>query len=143
MVPATQAVYEIVSARLIGANPLWGGRVEPVEMASANMVRPYVQFFEASGGRDLVTPQTESALILLSVKGVASQLADAFAMRQAIIELLDDSGEQDINPRLSAHADWRFLTVTGDRHIFVQEVAKTGETIYHAGAQFEFRLSAR
>ncbi len=142
-VSARQAAFEVLISHLRNANPLWGVRVQPLTIASADLTMPYVVFFEASNQRRLSSPSKKMAEVLISVKGVALEMASAMGIEEAISLLLDDSGDQDINPRLPSHADWRILTVTEGRSISVEEKFSGAQSIYHAGHQYLFVMERR
>lgn len=143
MIAAKQALYEVTYAHFNNASPLWGTRVQPLEIASATIVRPYLTFFTASNMRRMSTPTRKSADLVLSVKGVSDTFADALTMQQLITEMLDDSGDQDIDPRLPYNAGWRVLTVTEDREIWLQEKFAGAKDIYHAGHQYRIVMERR
>ena len=137
-----QALYEILQAHLGGASPVWT-QVAPVEVVPADAVKPYLHFFWAGGGNEQGVPVRTNARITLSVKGVALTLAEALAMKDAAADLLRNSGSQDVNPRLPAHAAWEVLNVTQDRVIYLEESFQGGQRIYHAGNQYEFVMERK
>lgn len=140
---AQEAAYQIMNARLKNASPLWGVRVQPVEIAPSGLARPYVQFFAASNMAPASNPNHKKAEIAMSIKGVAEDMATALAIQEALTQLMDDSGDQDINPRLPYNGDWRVTTVTIDRAIWLQELDMVGKMIYHAGHQYQVRMERR
>lgn len=142
-VGAQEAAYQILNARLKNASPLWGVRVQPVEIASSGLTKPYVLFFVASNIAPASNPHHKKAEIAMSIKGVTEDMATALAIQEAVTQLLDDSGDQDINPRLPYNADWRVTTVTIDRAIWLQELNSVGSIVYHAGHQYQLRLERR
>lgn len=142
-VSAQEAAYQILRSRLVNASPLWGVRVQPVEIASSGLARPYVQFFAASNMAPASNPYHKKAEIAMSIKGVAEDMATALAIQEALTQLMDDSGDQDINPRLPYNANWRVTTVTIDRAIWLQELDMVGEMVYHAGHQYQVRMERR
>lgn len=133
---ALQAAYEVLTQRLKNANPLWGGRVQPLGVASAALVKPYVVFSLAAGGNDEITPNRDNASFIISIKGVAEDMATAFAIDDTVNGLLNDSGRQDTSPRLPVHAVWDILNVTKGRMIYVEEKFSNAQSIYHAGHQY-------
>ena len=143
MSSARQAAYEVLISRLKNANPLWGGRVQPLTIATSGLEMLFVVFFTASNMRQLSTPTRKSAMMTVSVKAVAKTLADAEAASDAISGLLDDSGDQDVDPRLPYHAAWRILTLTEDRAIEIEEKFSGAESIYHAGHQYQLAMERR
>lgn len=143
MTGANMALYEVLISHLRGNNALWGQRVQPLTNASVSLKKPYVVFFEASNLRRLSAPTRKMAEINLSVKGVAGDMATAMAIQDSITTLLDDSGDQDVDPRLPYHAAWRILTVTEGRSIWIEEQFAGAENIYHAGHQYLFVMERR
>lgn len=143
MISAKQAAYEVLYARFNNASPLWGTRVQPLTAASSQLVRPYVVFFEASNQQRQTSPSHKMAEFLVSVKGVTEKFADALTIEQLITERLDDSGDQDLNPRLPYNAGWRILTVTEQRSIWLEEKFSGAMDIYHAGHQYLLVMERR
>ncbi len=143
MTSAKQAAYEVLNAHLKNANPWWGVRVQPLTIASADLQKPYVVFSEASNMRRLSAPPIKMAEVLIAVKGVALEMATATGIEDAITGLLDDSGDQDVSPRLPFNADWRILTVTEQRSIWVEEKFSGAQSLYHAGHQYLFLMERR
>lgn len=143
MTAANQALYEVMYSHLNNASALWGTRVQPLMAANAQLARPFVVYFEASNQRRLSAPTKKMAEILLSVKGISDSMANAMAISDAITTLLDDSGAQDVNPRLPYHAGWQILTVTEGRSIWVEEKFAGAADIYHAGHQYLFVMERR
>lgn len=141
-VSAQQALYEVLFNHLRGVEP-WGERVEPLQIASARLSKPYCVFFLAVGARLLVTPPRRSARLTLSVKLVALSMAAALSGQEAITERLHNSGSQDVAGRLPGHADWHVLTVTEGRAIWLEEKFEGAQSIYHAGHQYEFLMEAK
>lgn len=142
-VGAHEALNQVLIGHLRDASPLWGVRVQPLEVASASLVKPYVVFFMVSGGRFMGNANKKRAAMVISVKGVAKDMATAMAIQEAITGLLDDSGSQDIDPRLPYHAGWVITTVTEDRVIWLQEQFAGAENIYHAGHQYQVNMERR
>jgi hypothetical protein len=142
-VGAHEALNQVLIAHLRNASPLWGVKVQPLEIASSNLEKPYVVFFPASNGRFLGNANKKRAQIVMSIKGVAKDMASALAIQEAITGLLDDSGSQDISPRLPYHAGWVVTTVTEDRAIWLQEQFAGAENIYHAGHQYQVNMERR
>lgn len=142
MTSAQQAAYEVVYEKLRSGSPLWGTRVQPLETAGTDLVRPYVVFFQATGGRDLVTNSKKNATITLNIKGVAEDVATALQIQDALSALLDDSGRQDVSANLPVHPAWDVLTVTQDTAIWVQEQFG-GKNIYHAGHQYVLKMERK
>ncbi len=137
-VNSLQAAYEGLSQHLKGANPLWGIRVQPLQVASATLVKPYVVFFLAADASENVTARRRNARLTISIKGVALDLATAMAMDEALNGLLDEAGRQDTGSQMPTHAVWDFLTITEGRMIYLEEQFAQAQPIYHAGHQYEF-----
>lgn len=142
-VSAQQAVNEVLISYLRNASALWGVRAYPVEIAPSGVARPYVVFFPASNMAPASNPHHKKAELAMSIKGVALDMANALAIQEALTTMLDDSGDQDINPRLPTHAGWRITNVTIDRAIWLQELSSVGDMIYHAGHQYQVRMERR
>jgi len=141
---AHEALYKVMNARLVNGSALWGLRARAVEIADATLTRPYLLWFVASNMRyNMANAHKKRAEIVLSVKGVAEDMATALAIQEAITGLLDDSGSQDISPRLPYSADWIITTMTEDRAIWLQELTSVGKMIYHAGHQYQVRMERR
>lgn len=137
MTAAEEALKIVLFSALNGQSPLWADRVQSLEQAAATLVKPCVQFFPMSNRRTLIGGvQRKNAELIFAVKGVAEDAATAYAMQDAISDLLDDSGRQDWNPRLPFNADWDVLTVTQGIAIWLQENFSTSKTFYHAGHQY-------
>lgn len=150
MTSALDSLYSVLIQRIKNANPLWGARVQPLTVASAKLAvgangerQAYVVFFAADERRRRSNAQRRQAEIMLSVKGVAGDLAPALLMSDALTTLLHDHGDQDAAPALPQHAGWRILTVTEGRQIYIEEPISPAGSIYHAGHQYEIVMEAR
>lgn len=143
MSSAKEAAYKVLFAHLVHASPLWAGRVQPLAVASAGLQRPYVLMFVSSGGRAPSVPSRHKEALVISVKGVANDLATATAIEAQITTLLHNSGTQDIDPRLPTHPEWEILTVSEDRAIDLHEKFAGAEDIYHAGHQYRLLMERR
>lgn len=141
-VSATGALYQIMYAHLNGQS-IWGSRLEPLMMASADLEKPCLLFFRASGGRENSVPGRDSERFSLTVKVVVKTLQQAVDGQAAISTLLHNSGSQDVDPRLPSHAEWQVLTVTEDREVWIEEAFEKTERIYHAGHQYDVLLERR
>lgn len=137
-----RALFQVLKAQLDNVSP-WGVRVFAAGRAPAKTARPYVLYFSAGGGPTIVTPWRRSATFILSVKVVDTSMANALVAREAFNDLLDNSGENDTDPRLPASATWRILTVTAGREIEIPEYVENAETVYHCGFQYEFTMEAK
>ena len=142
-VSAQEAFEEVLIALLRNASPLWGVRVQAATIVSPAVVRPYVHFFPASDMAYKTNPHKKRAELVYSIKGVAEKNADALAMREAITTLLEDSGSQDLTPRLPYHAGWIITNISEDRAIWLQENSSVGTMIYHAGHQYQVLMERR
>jgi hypothetical protein len=136
-VNALQAAFEALTQHLKGASPLWGTRVQPLEVASATLVKPYVVMFLAADASDIITPLRRSAALTISIKGVATDMAMALAIDEALNALLDEGGRQDSGSQMPVHPSWDFLTITEGRMIYLQEQFAGAQNIYHAGHQYD------
>lgn len=143
MSSAKEAAYKVLFAHLVHASPLWAGRVQPLAVASAGLQRPYVLMFVSSGGRAPSVPSRHKEALVISVKGVANDLATATAIEAQITALLHNSGTQDIDPRLPSHPEWEILTVSEDRAIDLHEKFAGAQDIYHAGHQYRLLMERR
>ncbi len=142
-VSAQEALEEVLIGVLRNASPLWGVRTYAATIVGAKKTRPYVQFFPASDMRALGNPYHKKAELIYSIKGVSESNAGALAIREAITGLLDDSGSQDISPRLPYHAGWVITNVTEDRAIWLEELSSADTFLYHAGHQYQIRMERR
>jgi hypothetical protein len=142
-VSAQEAIETVLIGLLRNGSPLWGVRVQAADIVSSTVERPYLHYFPASDMQPASNPHHKRAEMVYSIKGVAEDKATALAIREAITTLLDDSGDQDINPRLPYHAGWRVTTVSTDRAIWLQEYPAAGKTLYHAGHQYMIRMERR
>lgn len=150
MTSAQQAINEVLIARLKGANPLWGERVQPLTVASAQLAagengdrQSYVVFFPADNRRAKTNPSRRIHELMMSVKGVAGEMADALAISDAITALLHDCGELDATPALVTHPTWRVKTVTEGRQIYIEEPITAVGSVFHAGHQYEIVMEER
>lgn len=148
-VAAHEALYTVMNARFKNASALWGVNVQARAIATKGLAKPCLLFFVASSTALRSNPHHKQADIMLSVKGVAEDtqsvagMATAVAMQEAITLLLEDSGTQDINPRLPYNADWVITTVTEDREIWLEDLTSVDTTVYHAGHQYQVMMERR
>jgi len=143
MTAAVETLNLIIAAHLRNASPVWGERVRSVSTVEASLVRPYVHFFIASELNEKILVRKRHTRIALSVKGVAENLGEALQMQGLLADLLDDSGQNDINARLPAHPDWAVLSVTQGRAIILDDFFKNAVMIYHRGHQFEILMEEK
>lgn len=139
---AISACYRTLRAHLSAEDALWGGRAYPLEVLPAQTVKPYVVFFVASAiePQDLAVQRAE---LVVSVKCVAETLGDSLAGASRIRAYLDDSGTQDISPRLPTLATWEVTAVTLDRAIHLQEAVTPDGVIYHDGHQYLITMEVK
>lgn len=142
-VSAMEAIETVLVSHLRDASPLWGVRVQAADIVGSTVVRPYVHYFPASNMQPASNPYHKKAEMVYSIKGVAESKADALAIQEAINGLMDDSGDQNINPRLPYHAGWRVTIVSTDRAIWLQEYPAAGKTLWHAGHQYRILMERR
>ncbi|MBZ0294499.1 MAG: hypothetical protein K8L99_18185 [Anaerolineae bacterium] len=143
MTAALASCYEVLYQHLNDASPLWGTRVQPLTIASAELTRPYTVFFLAAGGNEQSVPADDMKRFTISVKTVADVFADALTAQDEISLLLRNSGEQDIQPSLPTHPDWHLLTVTEGRAIWIEEKFAGAQNIYHAGYQYDILMERK
>lgn len=139
---AQEAVNKVFYAAL-NNKPLWANRVQPLEQATSTLAKPCVLFFPASNLRVPVSIRKKNYELIMRVKGVATDVATAFAIQDAISELLDDSGRQDFNPRLPINADWDITTVSAMQAIWLQENFSQDTTYYHAGHDYRVTVERK
>lgn len=142
-VSAQEAIETVLIGLLRNASPLWGVRVQAATVVDSKVVRPYIHYFPASDMQPASNPHHKKAELVYSIKGVSASKAEALAIREAITELMDDSGDQDIDPRLPYHAGWRVTTVSVNRAIWLEEYPAVGEILYHAGHQYQIMMERR
>lgn len=140
MVDELQALFEVLNTHLRGANPLWGDNVTSEQVAAAELTKPFLQYFWAGGGNELISTNRRNVRLTITVKAVAHTMLEALAMKAAVGDLLESSGSQDTAPQLPPHSDWTILTVTQDRVISLDEKFEGGKSIYHRGNQYEFLM---
>lgn len=145
MAEELEALNMILYSHLNRASALWDERVYPTGRAPAGIDKPYLLFFWAGGGNDLVAGvgTRRNARLTLSIKGVALELAEALAIKAAVESLIDQSGTQDRNPQLPEHPEWIVTTATMDRAIYIEEAFEGAQWIYHAGNQYVFTMERR
>jgi hypothetical protein len=112
-------------------------------MASADLEKPCLIFFRASGGREHSVPSRDSARFSLTAKVVTETMQQAVDGQAAISTALHNAGSQDIDPRLPLHEEWNVLTVTEDREVWIEEAFEQAARIYHAGYQYDILMERR
>lgn len=137
MASAQGALYEILYPYLRDYGGVWGQRAQPLAVATATLAKPALLFFAASSGRGASAPGRDVQEITLTVKVVALDLQTAVDGQEEISAALHDSGTQDINPRLPAHAGWVVRTVTEDRAVWFEDFFEGTQRIYEAGYQYQ------
>lgn len=143
MASAKNALYEVLYPYLRDYGGVWGARVEPLAVATADLEKPCVQFFHVGGGRELSVPTRDAARIMLAVKVVAETMQTAVDGQDQISAALHNAGDQDVNPRLPNHDGWHVLTVTEDEEVWIEEMWEGTQRIYHAGHRYEFLMERR
>lgn len=136
MVDELTALFQVLYTHLRGANVLWGDNVTSESVAAAEIDKPFLQFFWAGGGNDLVSANRRNVQLTITVKAVANNMEQAQAMKAAVGDLLESSGSQDTSPQLPPHSDWTITTVTQDRIIYMDEMFEGALPIYHRGNQY-------
>lgn len=137
------ALYQVLFNHLNNASPIWEDRIEPLMMASADLEKPCLIFFGASGGRENSVPVRDSARFTITAKVVAETMQEAVDGQAALSTALHNSGSQDVDPRLPSHEEWQILTVTEDREVWIEEAFQQAERIYHAGYQYDILMERR
>lgn len=133
------AAYRAVNRRATEASEIWGARAYP-DLAPAGVERPYLLWFVAAG-TEANERKSEDAELVLVIKGVSNNLAEAFAMAARIDALFNDQGQYDTSTPLDAGAAWSILTTKRELMVHLVETID-GKQVYHAGAQFRVRMEA-
>lgn len=134
---AIAALYRAVKQRLTASSgELWGQKAYP-DLAPSGTEKPYVVFSYAGGG-ELNARRTQDAEIVLTVKVVTEQLAQAFSGAGRISTLLNDA-DYSSDSVLNAGADWLVLNVKQEQIVHMIETVD-GRQVYHAGHRFRFRM---
>lgn len=134
---AQAALYRAVN-RSLTASPteLWGLRVFP-DLAKTGTTRPYVVFSYAGGG-EINGLRKQDAEIVLIVKMISENMAQAFNGAGRISELLNDADYSSAGA-LNAGSEWAILHVKQEQIVHLIETVD-GVQIYHAGHRFRFRM---
>ena len=140
METAVTAVYRAVRAALIASQPAWwGGRVY-ADIVPEAIERPYV-VYTLTGGGEANARRIADADITLAVQVVAETLAAAQTGAGYIAAALNDA-DLSTARALTSGNDWWILTVSQQGFIhYVEDI--DGKIIYHAGAQYAFRMEAK
>lgn len=133
---AIAALYRAVKTRLTESSELWGDKAYP-DLAPKNPTKPYVIFSYAGGG-ELNARVGQDAEIVVMIKAVSLELAQAFVMAGRISELFNDADYSSANA-LNAGANWVILHVIQEGIVHMVETVDGGQ-IYHAGHRFRFRM---
>jgi len=134
---ALAALYRAVKARLTeNSGELWGAKVFP-DLAPSGTQKPYVVYAWMGGG-EINERVQQDAEIVLQVKLVTEQLAQAFVGAGRISTLLNDA-DYSSSEALNGGADWYVLNVKQEGIVHMLETVDGGQ-IYHAGHRFRFRM---
>lgn len=132
------ALYRAIERRATANSELWGEKVFP-DFAPPNEARPYL-IYNWSGGGEINETVGEDAEYLITIKGVADTLAQAFVMAARIRELFNDTDLADADA-LDGGTYWDILNVVRERQVHLVEQSN-GKQIYHSGAIYRFRMEA-
>ena len=134
---ALAALYRAVKARLTeNSGELWGAKVFP-DLAPSGTQKPYVVYAWMGGGEINARVQ-QDAEIVLQVKLVTDQLAQAFSGAGRISTLFNDA-DYSSAAALNAGSEWAVLNVKQETIVHMIETVD-GRQIYHAGHRFRFRM---
>lgn len=133
---ALAALYKAIKTRLTENSEVWGANVFP-DLAPSGTAKPYVVFAWMGGGEINARVQ-QDAEIVVQIKGVTTQLAQAFVMAGRISTLFNDA-DASSNAALNAGADWAILHTRQEGIVHMLETVDGGQ-IYHAGHRFRFRM---
>lgn len=140
---AREALNQVLNLHLRDYSPVWGQRITPRMVATANLEKPRLLFFALPGLNADPNPVRNAYQVTITVKVVAENLQTALAGQADISKALRNAGEQDVDPRLPAHADWHILTVTEDREVYLEDPFEGTLTSYHAGHQYVVLMERR
>lgn len=134
---ALAALYRTVKQTLTASpGELWGAKAYP-DLAPSGTVKPYVVFSWAGGG-ELNQRRTQDAEIVLQIKIVTDNLAQAFVGAGRISTLFNDADYSSNSP-LNAGAEWLVLHVKQEGIVHMIEPVDGGQ-VHHAGHRFRFRM---
>lgn len=133
---ALEALYFAVGNRLIENSEMWGMNAFPDRAKDINN-KPYVVFSWAGGG-ELNQRRTQDAEIVLQIKIVTDNLAQALTGAGRISTLFNDA-DYSSNSALNAGSEWAVLHVKQEGIVHMIEPVDGGQ-LYHAGHRFRFRM---
>lgn len=142
-VAAREALYQVLEQHLRNYSPVWGERITPKMIATAKLTKPRLMFFALPGVNADPTPVRKAHRFTVTVKLVADDMATALVGQADISRALANSGTQNVDPRLPAHADWHVLTVNEDREVYLEDPFAGAVTSYHAGHQYVVLMERR
>lgn len=131
------AVYRAIRQRLTGTDEIWGERVH-YDIAPAGTARPHVVFNVQSAAEENRLRKRD-ALVVMQVKVISTNLAEALTAAARVAALLNDAGEQDSSAPVWAGSDWHILTITLERMVQFSEFID-GVQVYHAGGLYRIRM---
>lgn len=141
--PAYLALIAAIGAALT-ANPneIWADRVH-LDLAPAGTDKPYAVIIPMTS-TETGKIKAEDAEAIVAVKVVAVDLAIAAAGAARLTALLRDKGVQDTtSDPLNGGTDWQVIHSRKLVDIHMTERVSGAEPVYHAGAQFRFRLERK
>lgn len=134
---ALAALYRAVGKRLTeSSGELWGQKAYP-DLAPSGTAKPYVVFSWAGGG-ELNQLRTQDAEIVLQIKIVTDNLAQALIGAGRISTLFNDA-DYSSDSALNAGAEWIVQHVNQEGIVHMLETVDGGQ-VYHAGHRFRFRM---
>lgn len=131
-----EALYDVLH---IALGALCEGRAYP--LVAPAKATPYIVYSFTAGGETLRRPRENSTLIL-TIKCVSNDLAEALAGARQIRDLLRDAGDQETTT-LPTDTEWRITTISKGPLIHYAEEWQSGEIFYHAGHDYTFTMERR
>lgn len=127
---AHAALFRAVNLRCLNRGG-WQARIHN-RRAPAGQQRPYL-IFQWQGGGESNRHTVQDANIVLLVKAVANELAEALMLSGQLSELLNDAGYfDDANDFMDGGADWWIKTTSQEGIVEIDELVD-GEPVYHEG----------
>lgn len=137
--PALQACQKAIGNALDSGDEVWGTKVR-VSFTRSDTPYPYLLYFWAGGG-EANDIRADDAEFRMAVKVVSSKMAEAFAGKRRISDLLNNKGEQEVaTGYLNGGTDWKILTCTEEETIYLAEKLTDTKAIYHVGAVFRIAM---
>lgn len=135
---ALDALYHAVFTRLTATSEPWETRVYP-DLAPSGTPKPYVIYWWLGGG-ELNQSVRRDAGIVLGVKVVSLNQAQAFALAGRLGELLNDA-DRHSSKALDAGSEWvvQHTMQEGAVHL-IEEI--DGTWVYHEGFRLRVRMEA-